>query len=125
MNDQIKVNGVQYRQLTRKCGKPGCKCQRGEPHGPYWYAFGDTGAAKYVGANLPEHVTKHIALLKSMGPKLKTIKTKILKERDLAQDALRKAERELTAVRNLESGEYIASEVLKSLGLSQFNGHSE
>ncbi|MBV9851442.1 MAG: hypothetical protein JO250_17375 [Armatimonadetes bacterium] len=20
-----------------RCGKPGCRCQSGEPHGPYWY----------------------------------------------------------------------------------------
>jgi len=20
-----------------RCGKPGCRCQRGEKHGPYWY----------------------------------------------------------------------------------------
>ena len=23
----------------RKCGKPGCKCNRGELHGPYFYYF--------------------------------------------------------------------------------------
>ena len=22
-----------------KCGKPGCRCARGEPHGPYFYLF--------------------------------------------------------------------------------------
>src|SRR5712691_4769751 len=21
----------------RRCGKPGCRCTRGTPHGPYWY----------------------------------------------------------------------------------------
>jgi hypothetical protein len=23
----------------RKCGKPGCRCARGQLHGPYWYRF--------------------------------------------------------------------------------------
>jgi hypothetical protein len=23
----------------KKCGKPNCKCQRGELHGPYYYRF--------------------------------------------------------------------------------------
>ena len=21
----------------KRCGKPGCRCARGHPHGPYWY----------------------------------------------------------------------------------------
>lgn len=25
------------------CGKPGCKCARGELHGPYWYRFAREG----------------------------------------------------------------------------------
>ena len=28
-----------YRQEYRKCGKPTCKCARGEPHGPYLVAY--------------------------------------------------------------------------------------
>jgi hypothetical protein len=23
----------------RRCGKPGCRCARGRPHGPYYYRF--------------------------------------------------------------------------------------
>lgn len=31
--------GKTYRWRTVKCGKPGCKCQNGERHGPYLYAY--------------------------------------------------------------------------------------
>lgn len=34
------------------CGKEGCKCQRGEGHGPYWYAYWYEGAkhtSLYIG----------------------------------------------------------------------------
>jgi len=118
-----KVNGVTYRQQYRKCGKAGCKCNDGPGHGPYWYLYDGNSAAKYVGANLPEHVTKHVALLKTSGAKLKAIKAKITKQRDEAYEEYRRHDRELAAVRNLETGEYAASEILKSLGLGQFNGH--
>jgi len=121
----IKVNGVQYRQQYRKCGKPGCKCNTGDGHGPYWYSYADNGAAKYVGIHLPESVTAHVALVKASGAKLKAIKAKIIKQRDEAQAALHKADAELRAVNALETGEYAASAVLTSLGLSQFNGHAK
>lgn len=53
MNDQVKVNGVQYRLQRRKCGKPGCKCNTpGQEHGPYWYSYDGSSAAKYVGAKV-------------------------------------------------------------------------
>lgn len=34
-----------------KCGKPNCRCARGELHGPYWYRFyrqGDRLVKQYV-----------------------------------------------------------------------------
>jgi len=125
VNDRTKVNGVQYRLQYRKCGKPGCKCNDGEGHGPYWYSYADSGAAKYVGVKLPEHVLKHMELLKASGPKLKAIKAKIKKRSDDHYEAFLQAQRELTAVENLEAGEYAASAILTSLGLAQFNGHEK
>lgn len=125
MQDQVKVNGVQYRLQYRKCGKPTCKCAAGDAHGPYWYAYSDHGPAKYVGSQLPEFVTKHIELLKASGPKIKALKAQARDKRDKAQEIVDQANRELSALRNLEAGEYTASEVLKSLGLAQFNGHKK
>jgi hypothetical protein len=92
-------------------------------HGPYWYAYSDTGTPKYVGKQLPERITNHVALLQASRPKLKKLKNQIQDRIDKAAAALEKAQRELRTVENLEAGEYIASDVLKSLGLSQFNGH--
>ncbi len=33
-----KAGGYLQREKIR-CGKKGCKCTRGELHGPYWYAY--------------------------------------------------------------------------------------
>lgn len=124
VQQQFKVHGVQYRLQGRKCGKPGCKCNiPGQEHGPYWYAYSDHGPAKYVGGKLPESVTNHLKLLKENKPKLKQLRDAAQKRLDHHQAEARKAELELRTLRNLEIGEYTASEVLKSLGLEQFNGH--
>src|SRR2546426_6709593 len=31
------------------CGKPGCKCARGERHGPLWYLSATLGSGRTVG----------------------------------------------------------------------------
>jgi len=128
MNTQrdLKVNGVTYRMREHKCYKPGCKCNNpGEYHGPYWYAFGDTGTPKYIGKALPTWVTDHVELLNKSGARLKAIKAKVKERLDKARADLDRAEAELDTLENLQRGEYTASEVLKSLGLAQFNGHGE
>lgn len=124
-NQQIRINGVQYRLQYRRCGKPGCKCNTGQGHGPYWYSYDGNSAAKYVGAKLPESVIAHVELLQKSGPRLKAIKAKVTKQRDEAYQEYLRHDRELTALRNLEAGEYTASEILKQLGLAQFNGQGK
>ena len=42
-------------EQTRRCGKPGCHCAAGEPHGPYAYFVPRTagrGRSRYVPSNL-------------------------------------------------------------------------
>ncbi|HEY1001840.1 MAG TPA: DUF6788 family protein [Streptosporangiaceae bacterium] len=42
-------------EQTRRCGRPGCRCARGEPHGPYAYFTprpAGRGRARYVPAAL-------------------------------------------------------------------------
>ena len=42
-------------EQTRRCGKPGCHCAEGEPHGPYAYFVPRTagrGQSRYVPSNL-------------------------------------------------------------------------
>lgn len=50
-------------EQTRRCGKPGCRCAEGEPHGPYAYfaprARG-RGRLRYVPAPLAEVVRGYL-----------------------------------------------------------------
>jgi len=42
-------------EQTRRCGKPGCRCVEGDPHGPYAYFAPKTagrGRMKYVPSSL-------------------------------------------------------------------------
>ena len=46
-----------YQQIAVKCGKPGCKCNEGEPHGAYWYGYRREGGkmiSKYIGKEFKE-----------------------------------------------------------------------
>jgi hypothetical protein len=49
----------------RRCGKPGCRCARGELHGPYTYlsVAGRSGRSRmvYVPAELAEVVARRVA----------------------------------------------------------------
>ena len=45
-----------YRSEMVRCGKKGCKCAEGKPHGPYWYAYWTEGGktkSQYIGKELP------------------------------------------------------------------------
>lgn len=48
---QILRGSLLERYLT--CGKPGCKCARGERHGPVWYLSVTLRAGKTVGMQVP------------------------------------------------------------------------
>ena len=46
-----------YQQIAVRCGKPGCKCNEGEPHGAYWYGYRREGGkmiSKYIGKEFKE-----------------------------------------------------------------------
>jgi DNA-binding SARP family transcriptional activator len=51
------ANKVTYRQQYTRCGKQRCrKCQEGNGHGPYWYAYWSENGrtlSKYIGIRLP------------------------------------------------------------------------
>jgi hypothetical protein len=50
-------------EQTRRCGKPGCRCAEGEPHGPYAYFAPRTqgrGRLRYVPAPLTEVVRRYL-----------------------------------------------------------------
>jgi hypothetical protein len=51
-------------EQTRRCGKPGCRCAAGDPHGPYVYFVPKTagrGRMKYVPSSLITAVRAHVA----------------------------------------------------------------
>lgn len=37
--DEQRSGGVTERLEHVRCGKPGCRCERGVLHGPYWYRY--------------------------------------------------------------------------------------
>jgi hypothetical protein len=60
---QLTLPGVLRRQ-RRRCGRAGCRCARGELHGPYLYlVLGDAGRgrAMYVPAPLADAVGERVA----------------------------------------------------------------
>ncbi len=58
-NLQALLRGsLMERYLT--CGKPGCKCTRGERHGPVWYLSVTVRAGKTVGMQVPKEQVERI-----------------------------------------------------------------
>jgi hypothetical protein len=50
-------------EQTRRCGKVGCRCAGGEPHGPYAYFVSKTvgrGRLRYVPASLAGVVRRYL-----------------------------------------------------------------
>jgi len=50
-------------EQPRRCGRPGCRCADGEPHGPYAYFTprpGGRGRARYVPAALAGAVRRYL-----------------------------------------------------------------
>jgi len=44
------------------CGKPDCKCARGERHGPSWYLTTTLGPGRTTGAVVPEEQFQQVRL---------------------------------------------------------------
>lgn len=58
------VRGSLHRQ-ARRCGKEGCRCGRGELHGPYVYLAtrsGGRGRTVYVPTDLAEEIASRVQL---------------------------------------------------------------
>jgi len=64
--ERREEGGITICKELVSCGKEGCKCQRGEGHGPYWYAYWYEGAkhtSLYIGG--VDKFTFHQALAKA------------------------------------------------------------
>ena len=74
---------------SRRCGKPGCRCATGDPHGPYTYlSSGAEGASRlrYVPAELVGVVRRRLAAtaaLNALLAQISAINTELLARREL------------------------------------------
>ncbi len=69
----------------RNCGRQGCRCTRGEPHGPYVY-LQVAGRLLYVPAGLAETVRSHVQLsgrLRASLEEISRINLELLSRREL------------------------------------------
>jgi hypothetical protein len=77
-------------EQTRRCGKPGCRCAQGDPHGPYVYFAprpGGRGRSKYVPANLVAAVRTRLARgeqVEAVLAEIAAINTELLTRRELS-----------------------------------------
>ena len=61
LGDVEQVLSGTLAEQSRRCGRPGCRCADGEPHGPYAYFTprpGGRGRARYVPAALADAVRR-------------------------------------------------------------------
>jgi hypothetical protein len=69
----------------RRCGKEGCRCAQGEPHGPYVY-LSVAGRLVYVPAGLAEAVRDRLevsARLQALLEEISAINLELLSRREL------------------------------------------
>jgi hypothetical protein len=63
LGDVQQVLAGSLTEQSRRCGRPGCRCADGEPHGPYAYfipRLHGRGRARYVPAALAAVVRRYL-----------------------------------------------------------------
>jgi hypothetical protein len=63
LGDVEQVLAGTLAEQARRCGRPGCRCAGGEPHGPYAYFTPrpqGRGRARYVPAGLAQVVRRYL-----------------------------------------------------------------
>jgi hypothetical protein len=63
LGDVERVLAGTLTEQARRCGRPGCRCAAGEPHGPYAYFLprpAGRGRARYVPAALAGVVRRYL-----------------------------------------------------------------
>jgi hypothetical protein len=77
-------------EQTRRCGKAGCRCADGEPHGPYAYFAPKTGARgrlRYVPASLAGVVRRYLRNGEEIGrllAEISAVNAELLARRELS-----------------------------------------
>jgi hypothetical protein len=57
---QVMIQGS-FSETTRTCGREGCRCQRGERHGPHTYLTFRTADGRSSSRYVPKAELKHVA----------------------------------------------------------------
>jgi Family of unknown function (DUF6788) len=74
-------------EQTRRCGKPGCRCVEGEPHGPYaYFAPRSRGRLRYVAAPLTgvvRHYLRRGEQVEAVLAEISAINVELLARREL------------------------------------------
>jgi hypothetical protein len=90
LGDVEQVLAGSLAEQTRRCGKPGCRCADGEPHGPYAYFTPrpqGRGRASYVPAALAEVVRGYLRRgeqAEAALAEISAINTELLARRELS-----------------------------------------
>jgi hypothetical protein len=77
-------------EQARRCGKPGCRCAEGDPHGPYAYftaRAGGRGRSRYVPASLVAAVRGYLGRaeqVEAVLAEISAINTELLTRRELS-----------------------------------------
>ena len=78
-------------EQTRRCGKPGCRCVRGELHGPFWsrrWRADGRQRRAYVPRRQVAAVLAGIAARRELHPPAWTMRRQLAELRRLEQEAL-------------------------------------
>jgi uncharacterized protein DUF6788 len=89
LGDVERVLAGTLTEQSRRCGKPGCRCADGEPHGPYAYftpRLAGRGRARYVPAALADAVRRCLqrgAEVEAVLAEISAVNAELLARREL------------------------------------------
>jgi hypothetical protein len=89
LGDVQEVLSGSLAEQTRRCGKAGCRCASGEPHGPYAYfapRAAGRGRLRYVPSGLVEVVRRYLQrgeAVEAVLAEISAINTELLARREL------------------------------------------
>ena len=89
LGDVQQVLAGTLTEQSRRCGREGCRCADGEPHGPYAYFTprpAGRGRARYVPAALADVVRRYLqrgAEVEAVLAEISAINAELLARRDL------------------------------------------
>lgn len=89
LGDVEQVLSGTLTEQSRRCGRPGCRCSDGEPHGPYAYFTprpAGRGRAKYVPSSLADAVRRFLRRgteVESVLAEISAVNAELLARREL------------------------------------------